>query len=157
MTPQNLPALLGPIYLVAVAWPLTRIDLRERRLPNRLVLPALAITLFGQLLAVLVSAPATQLLVSLACASCAFIGGLLLNRFAGLGMGDVKLITAITLALAWFSLFAPLLALAAGLVAATVSVLVMLLLRKTSMGQSIALGPYLLVGFLLSLIGLGWS
>jgi leader peptidase (prepilin peptidase)/N-methyltransferase len=111
MTPQNLPALLGPIYLVAVAWPLTRIDLRERRLPNRLVLPALAITLFGQLLAVLCSAPAPQLLVALACASCAFIGGLLLNRFAGLGMGDVKLITAITLALAWFNPFVPLVAL----------------------------------------------
>ncbi|MEN9753394.1 MAG: hypothetical protein RL670_1085 [Actinomycetota bacterium] len=157
MTPQNLPALLGPIYLAAVAWPLTRIDLRERRLPNRLVLPALAITLFGQLLAVLCSAPASKLLVALACATCAFIGGLLLNRFAGLGMGDVKLIAAITFALAWFSPFAPLVALTAGLVAATVSVLVMLLLRKTSMGQSIALGPYLLVGFLFSLIGLGWS
>ncbi|MEY4019430.1 MAG: hypothetical protein RLZZ590_730, partial [Actinomycetota bacterium] len=44
-------AWLGPIYLLTVAWPLTRIDLRERRLPNRLVVPAFPVTLLGQLLA----------------------------------------------------------------------------------------------------------
>lgn len=148
---------LGPLYLVAVTWPLIRIDIIERRLPNRLTLPAIPITVLGQILAVVLGAESWRLLIAVFAAVVAFSASLALNRYAGLGMGDVKLITAITLALAWFSPLLPAIALLIGFMIAGAVSLAMVFLRKASMGSSIALGPYLLVGFVLSLIGQGWS
>lgn len=73
-----------------------------------------------------------------------------------MGMGDVKLISAIALSLGWFSFLAPLLAVIMAFVIACVVVLVMVALRKTTLGSSFALGPYLLAGFALTQI-LTWS
>ncbi|MEO0027443.1 MAG: hypothetical protein RL716_774 [Actinomycetota bacterium] len=123
---------LGPAYLLAVAWPLAKTDIREHRLPNRLVLPALPITLLSQLLAAWLEDAWMQALLALGVAAVAFVIGLLLNHLASLGMGDVKLITVIALALGW---------------AASLAVLPLLILRKLSRSKSIALGPYLLGGF----------
>lgn len=148
---------LGPIYILVVAWPLTRIDIRERRLPNRLTLPAFPITLLGQLLAVAVGADLWSLLLALLAAVVAFSVCLALNRYVGLGMGDVKLIAAMTWALAWFSPMLPAIALLVGLIIAGAVSLTLVALRKTNMGSSIALGPYLLIGFALSLIVQGLS
>ncbi len=146
-------AWLGPIYLIAVAWPLTRIDLRERRLPNRLVVPAFPITLLGHLLASVIGGSWLSLGIAMACGICSFVVGLLINYFAHLGMGDVKLIAAITLALAWFNPLLPFIALLLGFAVATAVVIAMLLRRKIKMGSTVALGPYLLVGFALALAG----
>ena len=150
-------AWLGPLYLVAVSWPLTVIDLRQRRLPNRLTLPVLPVTLVGQAVAVLLGDEIGRLLGSLLAAVVVFVLALLLNIFAGLGMGDVKLIAGITLGLAWFDPFLPAVALLVAFLAAGVVSLAMLALRKTRMGSSIALGPYLLFGFLVCFIAQGWS
>ena len=150
-------AWLGPLYLVAVAWPLTVIDIRERRLPNRLTLPAFPITLLGQGIAVLMGEDVWRLLVSVLAAFIAFAIALLLNYFAGLGMGDVKLIAGITFALAWFSPLLPVTAILVAFVSAGAASLVLLALRKTRMGSSIALGPYLLFGFVVCFIAQGWS
>lgn len=157
MTLTDYFAWLGPIYLLAVAWPLSVVDIRERRLPNKFTLPAFPITLFGQLIAVCGGADATRLLLALLAGVLAFSACLALNRYAGLGMGDVKLIAAMTLALAWFSPLLPAIAVAIALALAGVVALAMIMRRKANMGSSIALGPYLLVGFALSFIALGWS
>jgi leader peptidase (prepilin peptidase)/N-methyltransferase len=157
MTLTDYFAWLGPIYLLAVAWPLSVVDVRERRLPNKFTLPAFPITLFGQLIAVCGGADATRLLLALLAGVLAFSACLALNRYAGLGMGDVKLIAAITFALGWFSPLLPAIAVAIALALAGVVALVMIIRRKANMGSSIALGPYLLVGFALSFIALGWS
>ena len=145
-------AWLGPIYLLAVAWPLSVVDIRERRLPNKFTLPAFPITLFGQLIAVCGGADATRLLLALLAGVLAFSACLALNRYAGLGMGDVKLIAAITFALGWFSPLLPAIAVAIALALAGVVALAMIMRRKANMGSSIALGPYLLAGFLVTLI-----
>ena len=150
-------AWLGPLYLVAVAWPLTVIDIRERRLPNRLTLPALPITILGQVLAVLFGDDVGRLFTSLFISALAFTVAVVLNRFAGLGMGDVKLIAGITLALAWFNPFLPAVAILVAFVSAGAASLLLLALRKTRMGSSIALGPYLLFGLLVCFIAQGWS
>ena len=150
-------AWLGPLYLVAVAWPLTVIDLRERRLPNRLTLPAIPITLLGQVLAIILGADPWRLLGAFVTASVSFVVCLVLNRFAGLGMGDVKLISGITFALGWFSPLLPLAALLIAFFAAGAVSLALVALQKTRMGSSIALGPYLLFGFVVCFIAQGWS
>ena len=157
MTLTDYFAWLGPIYLLAVAWPLSVVDIRERRLPNKYTLPAFPTTLFGQLIAVCGGADATRLLLALFAGVLAFSACLALNRYAGLGMGDVKLIAAITFALGWFSPLLPAIAVAIALALAGVVALAMIMRRKANMGSSIALGPYLLVGFALSFIALGWS
>ena len=150
-------AWLGPLYLVAVAWPLTVIDIRERRLPNRLTLPVFPITLLGQGAEVLLGEDLWRLLAAILAAFIAFAIALLLNYIAGLGMGDVKLIAGITFALAWFSPLLPAVAILVAFVSAGAASLVLLALRKTRMGSSIALGPYLLFGFLVCFIAQGWS
>jgi leader peptidase (prepilin peptidase)/N-methyltransferase len=147
----------GSIYLLAVAWPLARTDIREHRLPNKYTLPAIGIALTANLLAAWIGNQWTNLLLSIVCAVVAFAASLLANRFATLGMGDVKLITAISLCLGWFSPMSPMFALIYAFVIAGLVVLVKLALRKTRMGQSIALGPYLISGFIFSLVQELWK
>jgi leader peptidase (prepilin peptidase)/N-methyltransferase len=152
----NLFALAGTLYLIAVAWPLSRIDMREHRLPNRLVLPAFPITLAGEVIASAISNNWANLGVALAACVISFAIGLAANHWASLGMGDVKLISATTLALGWFSFISPLVALAIAFLSASLVVLVLIALRRASLGSAVALGPYLLVGFVLTQI-LTWS
>jgi len=147
MTIDFVIALAGPIYLLAVAWPLTRIDLRERRLPNRLVLPAFPIAVSSQLIACTISGEWWRIALSVAFAAAALLVGILANRTAALGMGDVKLISAIFLCLGWFNVVTPLIALVVGFIAAAAVVLVLVSLRRSTLGSTIALGPYLLFGF----------
>ena len=150
-------AWLGPLYLIAISWPLTVIDLRERRLPNRLTLPVFPITLLGQVIAVMLGAEPGRLWDCLLASVLAFVVSLVLSVFAGLGMGDVKLIAGITFALAWFDPLLPAAAILVAFVTAGVVALALLTLRKTRMGSSIALGPYLLCGFAVCFIAQGWS
>jgi leader peptidase (prepilin peptidase)/N-methyltransferase len=150
-------AALAPGYIVAVAWPLARIDIRERRLPNRLVLPAFPIAIVCQLVASSLLGDWLPLLLSVFCSFVALALGVFLSRKFSLGMGDVKLIAAMVLALTWFNPVAPLVALLLAFALASVWILVQLVRRKTNMGSSIALGPYLLVGFTAVSIGQVWS
>ena len=144
---EILLALVGPLYLVAVAWPLSRIDIKQRRLPNRLVLPAFPIALVSQVSACAIGGQWWRIAVSIGLAAVALVIGVLINRTAALGMGDVKLISAMFLTLGWFSAITPLVALVIGFVSAAVVVLGLVALRKTQLGSTIALGPYLLFGF----------
>jgi leader peptidase (prepilin peptidase)/N-methyltransferase len=143
-------AWLGPAYLVAVAWPLARTDIREHRLPNKYTLPLVPIALIGQLAACLAGADWSRLAVALGWAVGAFAVGLGINRIGTLGMGDVKLITGMSLSLGWFTPVAPLFAMCSAFALATIVVLFLFVTRKARMGSSIALGPYLLVGYFLS-------
>ncbi len=154
MTPQILAALLPylPVgYLLAVAWPLARTDIRVHRLPNRLTLPVFPVALVGQTLAAVWSGQWSHFGTALGGAILALFVGLAVNRTGVLGMGDVKLITGITLCLAWFSPLQPLIWLTISFGLATAVVLFLFAKRKMSMGRSIALGPYLLVGFVIAL------
>lgn len=149
-------AFAGIAYLLAISWPLARIDIREHRLPNRLVLPAFPIAIAGQLIASVILNQWINFGLALAAALIAFVIGLAANHWASLGMGDVKLISAIALAMGWFSFMGPLLAVALAFIIASLVVLVLIGLGRSSLKSSIALGPYLLVGFVLTQM-LTWS
>ena len=138
-------------YLLAVAWPLARTDLKVRRLPNKYTLPALPITLAAHLAASGLTNQWGRFWVALGLGAAAFGLGLLLNLTGRLGMGDVKLATGITWALAWFGAMQPLIWLTISFGLATAVVLFLFAKRKMSMGRSIALGPYLLAGFVIAL------
>lgn len=142
------PALSGVAYLFAVSPRLALIDIRERRLPNKLVLPGFIVTFAGQLWAAcLATDDLVRLVLGISCAVLVFASGLFCNLRFGLGMGDVKLSAAMTLCLAWFDpLLVGILFAVAALSGAT-QVLVHGLWRgRLRLQNSIAFGPHLIVG-----------
>lgn len=148
--------LIGIIYLLAVAWPLARIDIREHRLPNRLVLPAFPVIAFGQLVAATLTGQWWNFAFSLLTGIGALVIGVLANHAAGLGMGDVKLIAAIAFALGWYSPLIPLVSVFIAFVVASIAILALFALGKSKLQSNVALGPYLLIGFAVSLPSIGW-
>jgi len=145
---SELIALIPALYLLVVAWPLTVIDLREHRLPNRLVLPAFPVALLAQLIATIISADWARQLFALLMALLFAAIGLGANYIDALGMGDVKLATVIALTLGYFNPWLPVIAIGIAFVLAFAVVLVLITLGKVKISSSIPLGPYLLVSFI---------
>ena len=147
-SPSELLALIPALYLLAVAWPLAVIDLREHRLPNRLVLPAYPIALVSQLVATIISMDWARFLFSVLCSLVVLVIGIIANHFDVLGMGDVKLAGALALILGYFNIYLPIVAIGIAFVMAFGVILVLLTKGKVSLGTSIPLGPYLLLSFI---------
>ena len=145
---SELIALIPALYLLVVAWPLTVIDLREHRLPNRLVLPAFPVAFLAQLIATIISADWARQLFALLVALTVAVIGLGANYIDTLGMGDVKLATVIALTLGYFNPWLPVIAIGIAFVLAFAVVIVLITLGKVKIGSSIPLGPYLLVSFI---------
>jgi prepilin signal peptidase PulO-like enzyme (type II secretory pathway) len=60
------------------------------------------------------------------------------------------------MSLAWFNLASPLVALVLGFVVAAIFIFIQLIRGRSNLKESIALGPYLLLGFVVTQI-LTWS
>lgn len=146
--------LLGAGYLLLVALPLSVIDWRSHRLPNKLVLPSFIFTTVGFTLAFGQGFAIELMLQALAVSVATLIFGLAANRWASLGMGDVKLLAAIAFAFGWQSASVIIWVIAIGTACATGFILVKFFGGSIKMGQSIALGPFLLAGLF---IVQGWS
>lgn len=134
-------ATIPALYVAAVAPELTRVDLTEHRLPNRLVVPGLGVGLVAAAgsWATTGEFPLTPLV-----AGVAYGGMLLLLALAGgMGMGDVKLAAVLGLAspTPLIAMASPLLAFLAG---GLVSVVVLVARGR---GVRIPFGPFLLLGF----------
>ncbi len=139
-----MPPLIVAIFLSVALWWSIRlmiIDFREHRLPDRLVLPAYP-TVFAALL--LMHPTDARVLESAAIASIlAVAAGFFLNRFAGLGLGDVKLVGVCVAALVGAN------ALAAGLVAIAMVGGIHAVIHSTivrSLRDEIPFGPAILSG-----------
>ena len=147
-SPSEALALIPALYLLAVTWPLAVIDLREHRLPNRLVLPAYPIALLAQLVASMVSMDWVRHFFAVICALSVLVVGIAANYFDVLGMGDVKLAGALALILGYFNLYLPVLAIGIAFVLAFGVIIVLMFKGKVKIGTSIPLGPYLLLSFI---------
>jgi leader peptidase (prepilin peptidase)/N-methyltransferase len=82
---------------------------------------------------------------------------LVINRLGLLGMGDVKLMTVMALALGWFSPLLPIIALGLSFLIAGIVAIWLLLGKKLKLGGSMPLGPYLVAGFLGAVTLAVWS
>jgi leader peptidase (prepilin peptidase)/N-methyltransferase len=135
--------LLGLGFYAATTIPLMVIDLRERRLPNKITIPGFLISLLGLTL----TFEWQRVLVVLAVSIVVFGVGTGLSMAGWIGMGDVKLVAGLSLLLAWFDygLLWQATLWAFGL--ATAVVLAGYLAKKITARSTIALGPYLLMGF----------
>jgi leader peptidase (prepilin peptidase)/N-methyltransferase len=134
-------AAIPALYVAAVAPELTRIDLAEHRLPNRLVVPGLVVGLFAAAgsWATTGVPPVVPVIAGAAYGGVLFLFAL----GGGMGMGDVKLATVLGLASPSFivAIASPLLAFLLGGVVA----LVVLIARGR--GTRIPFGPFLLAGY----------
>ncbi|PBC69589.1 leader peptidase (prepilin peptidase)/N-methyltransferase [Streptomyces sp. TLI_235] len=146
-------ALPGYLYLGAIGIPLTVIDLRVRRLPDRLVLPAYPVGALLLASAAAMLGDARPFLRALAAAAVLFAAYALLAIIGprnGMGGGDVKLAGVLGMFLGWLGWREVLTgtALAFGLGAATGAAL--LVLRRATWRSSIPFGPFMLVGALVA-------
>ncbi|NDA12913.1 MAG: hypothetical protein EBZ10_01355, partial [Actinobacteria bacterium] len=73
--------------------------------------------------------------------------GYLLAKYADVGMGDVKLLSATNLLLAWYSPWLVLFALTLSFTLASLVSAIGMLLGKLTWKTPVAMGPYLLLGF----------
>lgn len=157
---ENLSSLfsaLGLGYLVLTAWPLAKTDITQRRLPNKYVLPAFPITWIGQTLAGFSGAGFTNMLWAFVAGVVTFLLALSINRIGLLGMGDVKLMSVMAIALGWYSPLLPVVALGLSFLIAGLVALALLILKKIKLGGSMPLGPYLLAGFFGAITLAVWS
>jgi leader peptidase (prepilin peptidase)/N-methyltransferase len=145
--------LLGVAFFAISTIPLIIIDFRERRLPNKITIPGYILSLVGLLL----TFEWQRVLLAVFVSALLFAVGALISMRGWIGMGDVKLFTGLSLLLAWFD---PTLVWQATLwsfgIAAGV-VLVGFLVKKMTARSTIALGPYLLVGFWVVVTQPAWS
>ena len=157
---ENLSSLfsaLGLGYLVITAWPLAKTDILERRLPNKYVLPAFPVTWLGQILAGFMGAGFLNMLWAFFAGLITFGFALLINRMGLLGMGDVKLMAVMSLALGWYSPLLPIIALGLSFLIAGLVASVLLIGKKIKLGGSMPLGPYLIAGCLGAITLVVWS
>ena len=145
--------LLSYSVLAALGVALGLIDLIEQRLPSVLIYSGAA--LIGILLATstILHSRGPDFLRALAgmAASAAFYLALALVSGGGLGAGDVKLGGLLGLALGWLSWSAVLAATFLGWFAAAVVWLLLRVIRRRPGGSLLPMGPFLLVGALLTI------
>jgi len=134
-------------YLLFASIPLIVFDLREHRLPNRFTYSAIALSFFATGFVAVREDRYLQLLIALAISLSTFGIGYLLAKYADVGMGDVKLMTATNLLLAWHSPWLVLFALTLSFTLASLISAIGLLMGRLSWKTPLAMGPYLLLGF----------
>lgn len=151
-------AMLAPLgYLLAVGIPLALIDIREHRLPNRLTISSIAVTVLGLVVTAFLSGDWGRSLLALAIGLLTFLCGWLLAAKGLIGMGDIKLLVSLNAIASYFSLLLPVILMSLGLVLASAVSVFKILSRKLDFNSSIALGPYLLLGFYLSVYPVAFS
>ena len=141
-------ALLPFLGLVVVGAALAWIDLTQRRLPNRIVLPAVGASVPLLLLAAVLDGDLSRWLTALAGGAALFALYLVLALVSsqGMGMGDVKLAALIGLFAGYLGWATLLMAAFAGFLVGGVVGLIGILARRATRKTAIPFGPWMLVG-----------
>jgi leader peptidase (prepilin peptidase)/N-methyltransferase len=129
-------------YVAAVSIPLVVVDIREHRLPNRLVVPGVALSAVCALGELVTSGG--QSWVPLASAAAYFVIMLALSVAGGLGMGDVKLAAILGAGTGFVALSAVLTQVFVAFFAGGLSALGLWMFKRRG---NIPFGPFMLLGF----------
>jgi leader peptidase (prepilin peptidase)/N-methyltransferase len=132
------------VYLAVVTMPLVLVDLREHRLPNKIVLPFAALAFITAIVVNVATQSWLNLLLAVGLPFLWFIIGTVLNYFGNIGMGDVKFTTALLLAVGVYSPLTALLIIPLTLLFAVIAV-AYVIMRKVPAGTSVPLGPWLIL------------
>ena len=153
MTLHAVAVLLVHLALAGVGLWLVVIDVREHRLPNRIVLPVLGALIVLLILEGVATGDAGRMLRAL-------LGGLALGVFyalmhlgskQGMGGGDVKLAAVIGVVLAWHGWWTLLLGAAAAFVLGALFAIVLMMLKRADRSTRIAFGPWMILGAALAI------
>jgi leader peptidase (prepilin peptidase)/N-methyltransferase len=149
----ELPAFL---YLAGAGVLLAVIDLQHRLLPDRVVLPSLAIGAVLLAGAALADGEWAALGRAVLAAVVLFLVFLALALIApsGMGMGDVKLAALLGLYLGWLGWGTVLLGAVAGFVVQAVLALLLLATRRVGLRSELPFGPAMLLG---AALVIGWT
>lgn len=142
----TLVMLVPLLHSLAISIPLAVIDFRERRLPNKLVLPNLAVALVAVFISITLG-EWQRGLVALGISTLILVVGLMVSIRGWVGMGDVKLLTALSLSLSWFWVWNMPIILGVTALAMVAVVAVRYYSNTIRIGSTIALGPYVLAVF----------
>lgn len=154
MDPRLVLISLVHIVLAGIGGWLIVIDARTHRLPNRIVLPTLAVLIVLAALDALVEGQGIAFLRAL-------VGMVILGGFyavlrgisrAGMGGGDVKLAAVIGFVLGWHGWQSLAIGAASAFVLGALYALVLILLRRADGATRIAFGPWMIAGALLGVV-----
>lgn len=145
-------AIPGYFTLAFACVVLSTIDLRIQLLPDRITYPAFASTIVLLGGAALVMGEPDRLTRSLAAALAAGILFLLLARFAGMGLGDVKLAPTLAAALGWLSWSAVTSGMIYAFMLAGLAAAVAMVIFGWDRKAGLPLGPWLAAGALLAIL-----
>ena len=148
------PATIALVWGAGAAVVLALVDLAVHRLPDRVVLPALAVCGSALLVdaAVLGTWPALARALAAGASAVVLSGGARLLAPATLGFGDVKLLALIGLVLGWFGWGALLAGLFLGLLTGALASVVLVATGRAGWRSTVPFGPPLLVGAVLALL-----
>lgn len=144
---ENLP-LIAITALIFLSVPLAWIDIREHRLPNPLTYLAIALALVLVCSAAILTGRWEELVWALVAGAATLGIGYPMAKFNGIGMGDVKYLVAANTLLAWFSPWLILPMLAIGFSLAAIVSLALIISKRANLKTPIAMGPFLMLGFL---------
>ena len=148
MDPSDLVVAVAYLGFAALSVALAVIDVREHRLPNRLVLPAYPAVLVLFALACALGAPWTRFGGAAAGMAVLFVvfAVFRLASRAGLGGGDVKLAGVVGGMLGWIGWDAVLVGVFAAFLLGGLFGLLLLALRRADRRTRFAFGPWMLAG-----------
>jgi leader peptidase (prepilin peptidase)/N-methyltransferase len=136
------PGVIVCAYVAAVSIPLVVVDVREHRLPNKLVVPGVALAgLCGVLELVLTGG---HNFAPLLCGALYFALMLVLSLIGGLGMGDVKLAALLGVAGGFISAEAVLAQVILSFIAGGLVAGVLWMIKRRG---RIPFGPFMLLGY----------
>jgi leader peptidase (prepilin peptidase)/N-methyltransferase len=141
---ETILTLLPLFYVAATALPLVLVDIKEHRLPNKIVLPMISLTLLTQLTLAIWTGAWASLGISVGLGFSALAIGIYLNYKQWVGMGDIKLMAGLTMIASWFTVLGGALLMPMSLaVGVIVAVIVALAKRVTHL----PMGPTILATF----------
>lgn len=128
------------------------VDLRTKRLPNRILFPTMAAVVVLLLAAAVIEDPRRALVaIGIGAGGLLLFGLVWFARPAALGYGDVKLAGLLGLVVGWYGPMSALLALVAAFLSAAV-VAVALLMKGRGRGSEMAFGPFLTLGAIAAVV-----
>ncbi len=145
-------SLLPVSYVIATLIPLIYINIKQSRVPNKIVVPLLLLTLLCWLTLAIWQGKWAELGLSLVMFIGSFVAGFMLSIREWIGMGDVKLISTLSLIVGWFSfmaglMFIPILFLMSILAVGVIVVLDGMRVLNIYSMKSVNIAPYILASF----------
>jgi leader peptidase (prepilin peptidase)/N-methyltransferase len=140
-------SLLPLAYLAVITLPLVVIDYEQHRLPNKIVLPFVATSFLSVLVVNIANQSWLNLLLAVGIPLAVFILGMFLNYYGYIGMGDIKLLLGVMLAVSLYSPVASLLIIPIALGFALIEITYRVIMKQQI--YSIPLGPWVILSTLI--------